>query len=98
MHKHIRLAQYSLDHHSMSLRLVSRPTEPPSLSFSLAIELTDGAGDATRLGIGDGADKDKPLPFRKLLKGAFSIPFPFRTRRAASVKVRLLPVPNFFHG
>ena len=92
----MRLAQYSLLHHSMSRLLVSLPTEPPSDSFSLPEELSDGAGDATRLGIGEGADRT-PLAIN-VLKGCLSTPLPFRALRAASVKVFLFPVPNFFHG
>ncbi len=57
-HKRIRLAQYSFDHHSISLRRVSRPTAPPSASDSLPEETAEGAGDGIRDGLGDGARLD----------------------------------------
>ena len=97
----IRPEQYSLLHHSIKRRLVSRPILPPSASFSLFVELTDGAGEAIRLGIGEGTVPACPFPLRKLLKDGFSAgKFPERVFAdlAASVSVALLPVPNFFQG
>lgn len=66
----MRLAQYSLLHHSISRRRVSLPIVPPSASFSLLLELTEGEGEATRLGIGDGP-RDA-VPFIKSAKEGFS--------------------------
>ena len=95
--KDILPAQYSLLHHSMRRRRVSLPSMPPSASDSLAEELTEGAGEATREGIGEGAklpfaDVKPFVSFSPLTAGfAFSA-------RAASVSVALLPVPNLIHG
>lgn len=96
----IRPAQYSFDHHSISLRRVSRPTAPPSASSSLAAECVDGAGDATREGIGVG----RALPFLELEPdvpnlGALLMFLAVLTAvLAASVNVFLFPVPNLNHG
>ena len=49
----MRLAQYSLLHHSTNLRRVSRPTTPPSASDSLPEpEPLEGVGEGTLDGIG----------------------------------------------
>lgn len=83
----------------MSRLLVSLPTIPPSASLSLDVELTEGAGEAIRLGIGDGTALEFPLMYS--LKEGFSCPpedlvaFNFL---AASVRVCLFPVPNLFQG
>jgi hypothetical protein len=70
----MRLAQYSLFHHSTNLLLVSLPTDPPSASTSLAIDIMLGAGECALEGRGVGAklvatDEDP------LLDDSF--PFPF---------------------
>src|ERR1700761_7342754 len=89
MHNLIRLAQYSLAHHSTRRRRVSRPTGPPSsLDSRVEIELTEETGDGREEGRGEGA------PFCKL--AAPLIPFPPSSfnLRAGLVKLALFPVPN----
>ena len=83
MHNLIRLAQYSLLHHSSKRRRVSRPTNPPSASNSLLFDEVDGAGDDPRLGIGD------------WLTGLSRIGlWFFLSTLAAFVKLSLFPLPN----
>lgn len=94
----IRLAQYSLLHHSMSLRRVSLPTMPPSASLSLFAELTDGAGDATRDGMGDGSKVLLGVSERDARAlSPSSACFSF-SDLAAAVNVALFPVPNLLQA
>jgi hypothetical protein len=90
IHNLIRLAQYSLLHHSTSLLLVSLPIAPPSASVSLSLLATDNAGDAILDGIGDGATLgvlDTTL-LSANLPCACSV-------LAACDRLSLLPLPNF---
>lgn len=92
--KPILLAQYSLLHHSTRRRRVSRPIAPPSDSDSLPLDWFEGAGDATRDGIGEGnieADNDAFLAMASARS-----PFAFKAL-PASVNVRLFPLPNLLH-
>src|ERR1700744_4184098 len=91
MHNLIRLAQYSLLHHSTRRRRVSRPTKPPSsLDSRVEKELTDETGDGREEGRGEWA------PF--CIFATPLIPFSsFLNFRAALVKLALFPVPNLLH-
>lgn len=81
----MRLAQYSFDHHSTNLLLVSLPTSPPSSSPSL--DVGDGVLDTSVL---EEADTELSFlsPFTLL----------FFTCFAARSSVSRLPVPNLLHG
>ena len=88
----IRLAQYSLLHHSINLRRVSRPIEPPSASNSLLADEPEGVGEGIRDGMGEGSlEVVKLFPFERLV--SLSLPFAFASLPAA-VKVVRFPVPN----
>lgn len=92
MHKRIRLAQYSLLHHSTSRRRVSRPTEPPSASESLLFEATEGAGEGTREGMVEMSESTwrwEPFSIVRM-----SFPFIFNSF-AAIERLSRLPLPNF---
>lgn len=92
MHRRIRLAQYSLLHHSTNRRRVSRPIAPPSASKSLLLEVTEGAGDDIRDGIGDGAR----LTGRELATLSDNRPLALRFF-AACDKLSRFPLPNLLH-
>lgn len=102
-------AQYSLFHHSTNRLRVSRPTTPPSGSFSLLVDILDGTGD----GIREGSGEDAKLPLDDTGDtGAlppmavcvpFFIQFPFSLLAAlnvlpAALNVSRLPLPNLLHG
>jgi hypothetical protein len=88
----ILLAQYSLLHHSTNLLLVSLPIAPPSASPSLLVDVTLGAGDAVRDGMGEG----ERLLFFEDDSFPFNFPFIFNSL-PARVNVSLLPLPNLRH-
>ena len=100
MHRRIRLAQYSLLHHSTKRRRVSRPTEPPSKSFSLLVESVeraiDGAGEPLREGSGVEATLRFGLDLSAPLLGR-SFPCCLSSR-ADLDKLSRLPLPNFDHA
>lgn len=93
----MRLAQYSLPHHSTNLRRVSRPTVPPSGSASLEVDLEDGAGEGTL----DGTEEDAAVPFTSMC--LFSLPSASNFVLAfislpAALSVSRFPVPNLLQG
>ena len=89
MHKRIRLAQYSLLHHSTSRRRVSRPTEPPSASDSLLFEAKEGAGECTREGMGE-----RPWTGESFSNVRLSFPWDFNSLAVLDILSRV-PLPNF---
>jgi hypothetical protein len=93
-HSRILLAQYSLVHHSTRRLRVSRPTEPPSESDSLAVDAMERAGDGILDGVGEEATL---LLFEGVpLASLSSLPFAFRSLPACD-KLSRLPLPNFRH-
>ena len=98
--RRIRLAEYSLCHHSTSLLRVSRPTAPPSPSSSLKLEEdVDGAGDAAREAKGVAArllELDPLVDVFPLLSD-FKRPLALRSR-AALERLSMLPLPNLLQG
>lgn len=87
----IREPPYSLDHHSISRRRVSRPAAPPSNSTS---DVADGAGDPS-LGVNiPGLSKllllDVVNPFSAILACRAA-------SRPAANRLSRLPLPNFLH-
>lgn len=93
-HRRILPAQYSLLHHSTSLRRVSRPTTPPSPSDSLGTDLTEDAGDGALDSAGVGA-KEPSAPF--MAPSPFNRPLALRSLPTFS-RLSLLPEPNLRQG
>jgi hypothetical protein len=102
-------AQYSLFHHSSKRLRVSRPTTPPSGSFSLLADVLDGTGDGIREGSGEDAKVPSDetgdagtLPSTAVCVPFFT-PFPFSLLAAlnvlpAALNVSRFPLPNLLHG
>lgn len=100
-HNLIRLAQYSLLHHSINLLLVSRPTSPPSASPpSLIAEFTEGAGDGILDGAALALGVKNPLPLPLTVDSAATLFLSAASAAFASlptlVKLSLFPLPNLF--
>lgn len=102
-------AQYSLFHHSTNRLRVSRPTTPPSGSFSLLAEVLDGTGDGIREGSGEDAKLslgeigDAGTLLSTTICAPFFTSFPFSLLAAlnvlpAALNVSRLPLPNLLHG